>query len=314
MKRETESAVEVIADNVFENSSSISNKLEIRLGIMDSALSLINVGEKINESDAELAQLYKSRLSQPALLSCESATPRKSRRHIKAYASAMSVADSVAFSRMLLERAEHDSESGMAGLLESQLRDSLPEDIRIVYRKARGADIAFEKFSSLIPDCAALYRDTFLEVCDALALGEADMCILPYENTEDGKLNGFYRLIDSYEMKIAASCSVKSQGREDITRYLLLSKSLGGISAVSGVTDFEFLLCDRADMSLTKALTAAHLLSLDVRSIDTVVTEENLTVFDIRVHAKAKALDEYILYLKLDELDFTPLGIFAQID
>lgn len=314
MNRIRKSALDTIGLNAFENSKSLASKLEMRLGAIDSAVSLAEIGQKLKIADAELAAIYKIQLSQNAQIIFESATPKKSRRHIKSYSQAISVADTIVLSRMILERVGRDSGFSGVRLLENESQALLPDDIKIVYRKARGADIAFEKFSSLIPDCAALYRDTFLSVCDAVALGEADMCILPYENTDDGKLNSFYRLIEGFDLKIAASCSVKSLDREDRTRYLLLSKSLSGISNVSGVTDFEFLLSDRSDSTLTRAMSAAHLLGLEIRSIDTVVCESSLNVFDIRVSSKARALDEYILYLKLDDVDFTPLGIFAQID
>ena len=62
------------------------------------------------------------------------------------------------------------------------------------------------KFASLLPDAAALYRDNFPNVCDSVALGDADMCILPYENTEDGKLIDKMMTYDDYIEWKAQNC------------------------------------------------------------------------------------------------------------
>ena len=51
-----------------------------------------------------------------------------------------------------------------------------------------------------------------------------------------------------------------------------------------------------------------------MRSIDTVRLEKDVTVYDIRVTASDRALDEFILYLKLEAVDFSPLGLYAVID
>ncbi|MBQ7822387.1 MAG: hypothetical protein IJ391_08910 [Clostridia bacterium] len=307
-------AYEIIAENFRESSAQILKDLEMRLGLIDSTCSLGNPDGRIDPGDAELMGMYKASLQESVMIKPGGDLPERSVPHIEAYASSTLVADVVTLSRMLLEEAERTVGYSHYDLLEPEHTEQELSDVRIAYRKAHGADIAFEKFVSLIPDAAALYRDTFPAVCDAVALGDADMCILPYENTEDGKLSSFYRLIESYDLKIAASVLVRSDRRDDMTRYLLLSQSLAGLSMLSGVTDFEFSLADRADGALTRTLAAAYLLKLDVRSIDTVRAEKDVTVYDIRVTASDRALDEFILYLKLEAADFSPLGLYAVID
>lgn len=314
METNEDKALETVASDLCEISSDISQNIEIRLGAINSALSLGGSVKGSSSGRAELVGMYKNSLASAARIKAASDTPMISLPHIDVYSKAVSVADNVTLSRMMLEKTCEEGGFSRYELLEPDVRQTLSEDIRIVYRKARGADIAFEKFASLIPDAAALYRETFPAVCDAVALGDADMCILPYENTEDGKLGSFYRLIESYDLKIAASSLVRSDRREDMTRYLLLSRSLVGLSMLSGVTDFEFSITDRADGALTRTLSAAHLLGLNVRSIDTVRSEREYNVYDIRVTSDEAALDTFILYLKLGEEDFSPLGVYAVID
>lgn len=306
---------EIIGENFNANSCAVSKKLEMRLGIINSALLSTGDGKLLDSGKTELIGLYKTGLSDFARLQASDDTPDVIKPHIEAYSKALSVADVVSLSRMMYEDAIGGGKFSRYDLLESgSAQIAFSEDVRIVYRKAYGADTAFEKFASLIPDAAALYRDTFPEVCDAVALGDADMCILPYENTEDGKLGSFYKLIESYDLKIAASSMVRSNSRDDKTRYLLLSKSLVGLSMISGITDFEFSISDRSDGMLTRTLAAADLLCLNVRSIDTVRHDTEVTVYDVRVTASDSAIDEFILYLLLEEAYFTPLGLYAVID
>lgn len=315
MSIDSSKAFAVISENIAENSAELSRKLEMRIGIAGSEIALAKRSNKLDPGEAELMSMYKNNIFEASRIKPGADTPGIFGRHLEIFSSAVSVADSVSMSRMMLENLKDAEDFSRYDLLEpDQTGTAISDDIRIVYRKAHGADIAFEKFASLIPDAAAVYRDTFPAVCDAVALGYADMCILPYENTEDGKLGSFYRLIDSYDLKIAASSLVRSDRREDMTRYLLLSRSLVGLSMLSGVTDFEFSFADRSDGTLTRTLAAAYLLKLNVRSIDTVKSEKNVTVYDIRVTADERALDEFILYLKLEEVDFSPLGLYAVID
>ncbi|MBO7148713.1 MAG: hypothetical protein J6V93_02545 [Clostridia bacterium] len=313
MKNGESGALDIIAVNLKEGSASISGSLTHRLAMLDALCELANRDQTLDPGDAELVGMYVSSLK--ASLETDAPTDsEKIKEHLRTYTSSLRTADLVTLARMLYARAEKHGGYYRYSLLEAEENENELSDMRIVYRKAHGADIAFEKFVSLIPDAVALYKDTFPAICDAVALGEADMCILPYENTEDGKLSGFYRLIESFELKIAASVLVRSDRREDMTRYLLLSKDLNGLSAISGVTDFELSLIERGDGALSRSLDAANLLDIRLRSIDTVRSEAEAVVYDVRVTANERALDEFILYLKLDGIDFTPLGLYAVID
>ena len=103
---------------------------------------------------------------------------------------------------------------------------------------------------------------------------------------------------------------VKSDNRDDETRYLLLSPSLSGLSEISGITDFEFSLVDRDGTALGRLMAAVNLLGVSIKSVDTFKSEE-YTVFDIRTSADCELLDSLILYLKLEAAEFSPLGLYA---
>lgn len=306
--------IENVLANFREVTERISKLLEMRIGAIESIPFALDAREKF-QGEIDLAGLLRSDILSALDISRECSSDSINFEHLKAYSKAVGVADITALARIMLERVGNVQRDSLRyELLEPESHSQPLGDIRIAYRKAYGADIAFEKFASLIPDAAALYRENFPNVCDSVSLGDADMCILPYENTEDGKLSGFYRLIENYDLKIAASCLVRSDRRVDKTRYLLLSRSLIGLSQFSGITDFEFSLTDRNNGTLTRTLAAANLLNVEIVSIDTVRNDSGTRVFDIRITADDDKLDAFIMYLKLDYIEFSPLGLYAVID
>ena len=57
-------------------------------------------------------------------------------------------------------------------------------------------------------------------------------------------------------------------------------------------------------------VAAVNLLGVRIKSVDTFKSEE-YTVFDVRTSADRERLDALILYLKLEAVEFSPLGLYA---
>ncbi len=307
-------ALKNVSDNLRINSERLSRQLEMRMGIIDAFVENENFDRDSDIAEGvELLRLKKAQVEASAKVNVPENTADFYRECAEIYSLATNLSDRVTLCRMMARSLDAERREAASYKLLEPGRDAAHDfdcGIRIVYRKAYGADVAFEKFASVIPDASAVYRDSFAHVCDAVAVGDADMCILPYENTADGKLSGFYRLIESYELKIAASCMVRSNDRDDETRYLLLSPSLSGLSEISGITDFELSLVDRDGTALSSLMAAASLLGVRIKSVDTFRSGE-YTVFDVRSSADCERLDALILYLKMEAAEFSPLGLYA---
>ena len=303
-----------LSGNLSANSAKISRNFEMRMGILDAFAENARIdGVPDIAEGVELLRYTKEPIEAFAGIKVPDAMSDFYKECADIYSAATGLSDKAILCRMMARSFSSDiEESATYKLLEPGLDTvhAFEDSIRIAYRKAHGSDIAFEKFASVIPDTFAVYRDSFAHVCASVVAGDADMCILPYENTADGKLFGFYRLIDEYELKIAASCMVKSDDRDDETRYLLLSPALSGLSEISGITDFEFSLVDRDGSALSSLMAAVNLLGVRIKSVDTFKSEE-YTVFDVRTSADRERLDALILYLKLEAVEFSPLGLYA---
>lgn len=114
---------------------------------------------------------------------------------------------------------------------------------RIAYQRNRYTDEAFGKFSALLRDARAAYPHSFRAVCDEVAGGSCEYCILPLESSGEGRLRAFTSLIEAYNLKIAAVCTVPvGDGR--VTQYALLRRSLSLLHPLEGGARRLELRCD----------------------------------------------------------------------
>lgn len=106
---------------------------------------------------------------------------------------------------------------------------------KISYVKNNFTDSAYLSFSKLLHSPRFSYSDSFETVCEEVAGGESEFCILPIETSTDGRLFTFYSLIDRYELRTSAICSVERDGGASFTRFALLKRSFSDENAV-GIT------------------------------------------------------------------------------
>lgn len=114
------------------------------------------------------------------------------------------------------------------------------------------ADAAAVSFSSHLARYGykmSLVRcETLTAAADAASDGDADFCIIPINNSSDGRLHNFYRMLDEGDLKIAAVADVSTG--EGTTRYALAGRSF---DVVRTATVFEFSV-------FTDAMNAAEIL------------------------------------------------------
>lgn len=95
---------------------------------------------------------------------------------------------------------------------------------RIAYTKNKYNDLAFEHFSEKINGARAHYTASLADACEAVNDGECEFCILPVRNSLDGRLWGFYSMLDRYGLKICSICNVESIDGISSTDYALIGK------------------------------------------------------------------------------------------
>lgn len=95
---------------------------------------------------------------------------------------------------------------------------------KIAYLKNKFNDIAYKKLSANVHHAHPMFVDSPQDACEAVANGVAQMCILPIENSRDGKLFGFYGMINRFDLKISTVCNVDTEDEISGIKYALISR------------------------------------------------------------------------------------------
>lgn len=164
----------------------------------------------------------------------------------------------------------------------------LPETVRgrVAYMPGAFADKAYERLSRLIPRPRAAAFHSFVEACEEVRGGLCEYGILPLENTRNGKLTSFSRLILRYGLTVVAVCDLEDNSAEgQATRFALLRKGPEGdfpqpLSPVEGRRGHREegktpplcleLLHATDSPTLTELLTAAEHCGLTLLRVDTI--------------------------------------------
>ena len=189
---------------------------------------------------------------------------------------------------------------------------------RISYVKNNYTDSAYLLFSSALRSPRCSYSDSFETICEDVYNGESEFCILPIETSTDGKLFSFYSLIDRYELKITAVCSVEHPGGGKITDFALLARSLS-LPLKNKKTDLmmELRVYQSLDQSagiydIFKAADACRMPLVRVDSIALPYGNGLLSHYAVFSLSPSR-LDELLTYLALEFPQCYVTGIYTKI-
>ncbi len=197
-----------------------------------------------------------------------------------------------------------------------------PEDLLFTVRQEQGASTiayvenqystaAYEIFTSKMPDARARIYNSFTEMCEDTAAGEVDACILPIENTPDGKLLSFYSLIDRTDLKISAACDLYGEDESRQTRYALLRRLIPSPGSADELC-FEFSFAPTPTLAIDQMLNAALILGLSVYRIDSVSLRYNQSNFILHpiLQGDIESILVFALFLSLSAAQYSPVGLF----
>lgn len=198
--------------------------------------------------------------------------------------------------------------------------EPLPAEAKgiIAYLQNAFTDRAYRAFSAALPRARSQYHDSYGAACEAVSNGSCEACILPIEHAQDGKLLGFYRLIDRYELKIVCTCDIAQPGGTE-SRFALLKKGLKHTPPpADGVLGwfFEFSITRSAGKPVGSILDAAQWLGLELRRVDSLplaYAEDSFAYHAVLALPDAASLTSFLLYLALELPQYNPIGIYSHI-
>jgi hypothetical protein len=180
------------------------------------------------------------------------------------------------------------------------------EDETISYVRSTYGDNAYLAFAATMRQPKVQYCHEFAEVCENVYYDRSAYCLLPVENTSDGRLAGFRSLILKYGLKIASVCRVKDPLTEEETVFALLKKSLS--FAEGGVRYFEFRVTARDLLSL---LSSSEICGMKLCGISSVAGKRHR--YDVVMQIAEGGFCGFLSLLHLEYPDFTPLGIYTEL-
>jgi hypothetical protein len=246
----------------------------------------------------------------------------------------MSTAEQIYFFRALLTALVDHSQQHLTDIATQLLGHTEPIEPtahgRIVYQHNIYADEAFLHFSRVLPIAKACYSDSFTGMCEQLASGECEYCILPLENTQDGKLVRFYSLIERYELKIVLQCTVTAADNRHSTVFGLCRRgsALPALLVRDRSCLFEFLFWQENEhLSLSGLLHAAECASLSLVRVDCLPRSDDEILmgagypFDVCFEVSpakdasvpGQDLLAFLMYLSIHAPSFLPLGIYQHV-
>lgn len=200
------------------------------------------------------------------------------------------------------------------------LSDAEPSDTdapaRIIYQKSSYTDEAYLALSSLLSHPQASYAHSFHASCEAVYNGECEYCILPVENSVEGELGTFSRLIDRYELKIAATCEIVGNATARSTRFALLRKKLLPIiEAPDAAYFFECTLPQGHSPEVSELLAAAQMCGLRLYRINSLPQLSPDAAFAAHPCFLTTDADlrSFLLYLSMEAPHYTPIGLYPHL-
>ena len=180
-----------------------------------------------------------------------------------------------------------------------------PGDDTMSYFRGAYADEAFSRFAEKLGDPRVMYASSFAEACENVYHGRCGCCIIPIENSTDGRLSSFRSTVSKYGLKTVMTCKVTTSEFGDYTVFALLRSSLS-IPENAG----HCYLDVRIDSACLKDVLSAA----DVGDMEAVsVNSSPEGGYDITFGSDGNGICGFLAYMLLEKKDFGVNGIYCAV-
>jgi len=190
------------------------------------------------------------------------------------------------------------------------------ETAKIVYLKNSLADIAYSTFSKVIKNARVVYAESFSEVCEEVYYSRVPYCILPLENSDDGRMASFTNLIRKYDLKIVMTCNVEST-IEKITKFALLKREFSVIDCPRSMNDGDYLEIELNLGSrgrLHNVLEAADMFGYKLCKIDSFPMQYSEKEYYFNVVFEGRGnIDGFTYWLEFEVQRYDVMGIYTHL-
>ncbi len=183
---------------------------------------------------------------------------------------------------------------------------------KISYVRNRYNDEAYESFSRLVRNTKFTYTASFAQACEDVLNGNSEYALLPVENSSDGRLFGFYSLLDRYELNICGITELETEDPISSIKLALVGKTFPARINNDTVCDFEFSIVREDEKKLVDFLNAANEFSAIPKKIDTLPLEYDHDLYRYYFTFRLPCSEAYAfaLYLSYEYPNYTPIGFY----
>lgn len=188
------------------------------------------------------------------------------------------------------------------------------KDKKVSFLRGNQSGRAFEAFARFVPGVLAEYEEDFKSALEAVAAGESTYAIIPVENSIDGRLNSFHRLIEKYALSIVLCADVISDDGESSTKFALVYKNFEIIEAF-GTRIFECRITFSEPSELYNIILAANYFGVRVCKIYSLPLSGGGrdNSFGIIFGTDGAQIGGFFCYLFLEYPQFSPVGFYTEI-
>ncbi|MHB1151197.1 MAG: prephenate dehydratase domain-containing protein [Eubacteriales bacterium] len=240
------------------------------------------------------------------------------RRGVSTMRSVLYISDRICLCRALMDTASRRLTA--EDFLSADSITKMPN--RIAYLRNAYTDAAYSRFSAVLRDPTVTYCEDFAAVCEDVYYGRASLCIIPIENSSEGRLSTFRNLINKYELKIVLTCLVTTSESGTETRFALLKKNIEKITLLgqpkkTDLFEFSVIISDTEPQTagLSDILTAARCFGLTLYKVDSAPVSYSDTEYaqDLVFCTDGSELNSFICYLSLEAPQFMTIGIYPHL-
>ncbi len=188
------------------------------------------------------------------------------------------------------------------------------KDTVIAYLENPASAEALAEFFALFENCRADKYYDFDAACEAVYNNKADMCILPTENSTDGRLPGFYNLASRYELFCVAVADVTGYDTAVRTRFSLFCTDRAVYAHGEDIvclTQFDI----NDTLSIGYAVSCAEYFGVHCRGINCIpeVHIKNDCKASFAFEGKRDDIVAFLFYLYLRSVPYILQGIYDRI-
>ncbi len=238
----------------------------------------------------------------------------ENRKRLCVLGKASEAADRVIFAELLTKRL-------VSFGLDISENSFLPEDDAgefFVYVKNAYSDEAYDVFSQDFQDPRLKYCKSFKDAVAAVLSGDASYALLPLEEAGGTRLPTVAELIYRNDLKISAVTPVFGPDGAAELKYALVSEKIRPFPVNADDDRYlEIRLSKDADSELSGIILAADMYGAQIYRINTlnfISDETQSNFFSIVLRAGSCDFTNLLVYLTLFTDDFTPVGLYKNLE